>query len=465
MNRFRKNSREVIGNSALQSALGKATGLLSERRKKAFESLENAGQYRDKTRQAKLTVLENLDRYLEEFESRLIANGVHVHWAETGAEANGIVSSIASNRSVQRIIKSKSMATEEIGLNEHLESSGFRVVETDLGEYIIQLAGEMPSHIVAPVIHMSRDEVGEIFRDKLELPYTNDPNELTKLAREKLREEFISAEMGITGANFGVAETGTICLVTNEGNGRMTTTLPKIHVVVMGIEKLVPAMADLDSALKVLARSATGQKITVYTTLINGPAKSGEDGPEEVHVILLDNGRSRTLTGDHAEILACIRCGACMNACPVYNAVGGHAYDSVYPGPMGSVVTPCLKGAPESFELPHASTLCGACKEVCPVSIDLPGLLVNLRESSRPPKSTIVSNFELKLGLNCLALFAEYPKLYRMVRKSVVLLNRFFARNGWFTKLPGIAGNWTESRDLKAPAKRSFHEMWEERNE
>ena len=268
-----------------------------------------------------------------------------MHWADTGADANRIVIEIARQHGVRLIAKSKSMVTEETHLNEALEHAGLDVVETDLGEYIVQLAGDRPSHIVAPIIHMTRADVGRVMHERLQTPMTDDPAELARFARERLRRVFLDADMGISGANFGVVDTGTICLVTNEGNGRMVTSLPRVHVAMVGIEKLIPTLADLDRFLKLLPRSATGQKLSVYTSLVSGPRRPGDDcGPEALHVVLLDNGRSRLLASEQAEILGCIRCGACMNACPVYASIGGHAYGDTYPGPVGAVLTPGLRG-------------------------------------------------------------------------------------------------------------------------
>src|SRR4029079_4573881 len=332
---------------------------------------------------------------------------------DTGADANQIIVDIATRTGVRRVAKSKSMVSEETHLNGALEKAGVAVIETDLGEYIVQLANDRPSHIIAPIVHMTREQVGRVMHDRLAVPYGDDTQPLARYARERLREEFLQADMGLSGANFGVVENGTICLVTNEGNGRMVTTLPRVHVVLMGIEKLVPTMADLDRFLKLLARSATGQKLTAYTTLIRGPRRDGEDcGPDQLHVVLLDNGRTAMLAGETAEILGCIRCGACLNACPVYKNIGGHAYGDVYPGPVGAIVTPGIRGIEAAPDLPGASSRCGACREVCPVRLDIPRMLLALRRQAveRTPQP-----LALRLGLKAFAQVASRPAVYRAV--------------------------------------------------
>ena len=354
------------------------------------------------------------------------------------------------------------MASEETHLNGALERAGITVVETDLGEYIVQLAGDRPSHIIMPIVHMTREQVGRVMERRLAVPYSDDTQTLARYARTRLREEFLQADMGLTGANFGVVENGTICLVTNEGNGRMVTTLPRVHVVLMGIEKLVPTMADLDRFLKLLSRSATGQKLTAYTTLVRGPRRAGDEcGADEMHVVLLDNGRSKILAGETAEILGCIRCGACLNACPVYRAVGGHAYGDVYPGPVGSIVTPGIRGLAPFAELPSASSLCGACREVCPVRLDIPRMLLALRheavEHTRQPAA-------LRLGLKIFGRVASRPRLYRVGAALMRAMLRSRARNGWIRRGPGLAKQWTRFRDLKAPAAVTFETAWRQRS-
>ena len=458
---FRTRVRLALADDHLRGALDRASTLFMTRRQAGLATLENADAVRDAARAGRLRALAHLAEHLEQFETKLVANGAQVHWADSPDEANRIVAGIAAATGTNVVVKSKSMVSEETHLNAALEQAGIEVVETDLGEYIVQLANDRPSHIIAPIIHLTRQDVGRVMEQQLHVPYTDDTQALAATARERLRDAFLRADMGITGANFGVVETGTICLVTNEGNGRMVTTLPRIHVAIMGIEKLVPTLTDLDRCLKVLARSATGQKLTVYTTMIRGPRAPGEsDGPEELHVVLLDNGRSRILAGETAEILACIRCGACLNACPVYRTIGGHAYGDTYQGPVGSILTPGLRGLHEWRALPDASSLCGACREVCPVRIDIPRMLLALRSAATKENPRPRS---LAVAMKGYAWVSTRPRLYRsMVRIGGWWLRRL-ARDGWIRKAPGLAGGWTRSRDLRAPAVRNFQQRWQAR--
>ncbi len=461
---FPERVRLAVADDHLHEAIARATGTLQSRRGAAFDSLEQADLVRDHARRGKLTALRQLDGMLETFERRLIDNGIQVHWARDAEEARTIVLKIARTRGCRRAVKAKSMLTEEIHLNPALQAAGIEVLETDLGEYVVQLADDRPSHIILPIIHLTREDVGRVMSEQLGVPYTSEPKELCKIARVRLRDEFLAADLGISGGNFGVVETGSICLVSNEGNIRMSTTLPRVHVALIGIEKLVPTLADLDYALKVLARSATGQKITVYTSLISGPRRHADEvAPEEVHVVLLDHGRTSTLAGEHAEMLACIRCGACLNACPVFHNIGGHAYGDVYPGPMGSVLMPTLRGLPQWQELPQASSLCGACKEICPVRIDLPRMLLQLRHET---VTTLGAPAALRWMMRAYAFLATRPRLMRFASKVGRGLARRIARDGWIGRIggaPALFAGWTEHRDLKAPAAQSFAQWWEER--
>jgi L-lactate dehydrogenase complex protein LldF len=461
---FEERSVQALGDKNLRVALDRATTQLQARRQQAFSSLEDAELTRDRARHAKLKILDDLGDNLLKFEKRLQENGVHVHWAAKGEDANAKVVEIAKRHRVKTIVKSKSMLSEEIHINACLIGAGIDVVETDLGEYIVQLAEDRPSHIIVPIIHKTREDVGKIMHERLDVPFSDDPEELARIARQKLRQDFLEADMGITGANFGVVETGTICLVTNEGNGRMVTSLPRIHVVLMGIEKLLYSLADLDLFLKLLARSATGQKLTVYTTLIQGPRKGGEGGPEEVHVILVDNGRSKLLGGDLAESLACIRCGACLNVCPIYKNIGGHAYGDTYAGPIGSIITPILRGLADWSELPAASTLCGACRDVCPLRIDIPRMLLRLRQATTEKLTVPIG---LKLGMKGFGLIAAWPGLYRSVAGIGRWFLRRFDENGWLKNSFLPIRSWTKARDFKTPAKKSFQQLWQakEKNE
>jgi L-lactate dehydrogenase complex protein LldF len=454
---FSKRVEEALANAGLRAALDRATDQLGSRRVLALSTLSDADATRDAARAARLDAIAHLPEYLERFEAQLVANGARVHWAETPEQANRIIAGIGTATAARLAVKSKSMVSEETHLNDALERQGIEVVETDLGEYIVQLRHDRPSHIIAPIIHLTRQDIGRVMEQRLSVAYSDNAQTLAAYARTKLRQAFLRADMGISGANFGVVETGAICLVTNEGNGRMVTTMPRVHVVLMGIEKLVATMADLDKCLKVLARSATGQKLTVYTTLVRAPRGTGDvDGPEELHVVLLDNGRSGILAGDTAEILACIRCGACLNACPVYRTIGGHAYGDTYPGPVGAVLTPGLRGLREWSELPHASSLCGACRDVCPVRLDIPRMLLSLRHSG----SSHARPRSLGPAMKLFAWIATRPAMYRRTAGVVRWWLRRRARNGWIHRLPGLAGGWTRSRDLKAPPGASFQEMW-----
>jgi L-lactate dehydrogenase complex protein LldF len=460
MSTFALRVHRALDDPKLAGALANVSAQLRTRRARAFESLPDADAIRDHARTAKLDALRDLPAHLERFEAKLRANGAHVHWAEDADDCHRIVLDIAARHQVRRVAKGKSMVSEEIDLNQALEAAGLEVVETDLGEYIVQLAGDRPSHIVAPIIHMTRADVGRVMHERIQTPMSDDPATLGRYAREKLRQVFLDADMGISGANFGVVETGTVCLVTNEGNGRMVTTLPRVHVVLMGIEKLVLTLADLDRLLKLLARSATGQQLTAYTTLLNGPRRKGDDcGPEAMHVVLIDNGRSRLMASENAEILGCIRCGACMNACPVYTSIGGHAYGDTYPGPVGAVVTPGLRGLDEWAELPSASSLCGACRDVCPVRLDIPRMLVNLRQQAAPTHAPRW----LRLAMKAFGTLAPRPRAYRAAMALMRRSLRLRAVDGWIARAPGPARAWTDARDLSAPAAKSFQQAWRER--
>lgn len=459
---FHERVEDALHNSQLHLALDRATGRMGAQRISALATLPNAEGVRDRARQIRAHTLSQLDKYLIQFSEAVEANGGFVHWAPDAAAATGIVSTLAKQAGVKLAVKGKSMVTEEIHLNHALEQIGVDVIESDLGEYIIQLAGEMPSHIIAPVVHKTREQIGQLLHEKIGMPLTDVPEEMTAAAREKLREIFLSADLGISGVNFGVAETGTLALIENEGNGRLTTTPPRIHIALMGIERLVPTLDDLSIMLQVLARSATGQKMSVYTNLITGPRRAAEaDGPEELHVVLVDNGRSNVLASEAAEILYCIRCGACLNACPVYREIGGHAYGSVYPGPVGAVLTPALYGLGPWNDLPHASTLCGACREVCPVRIDIPRMLLVLRDEGHRAG---YSPKWLTLGLPIYRFLVTHPTLFRLAIQISSWASRLIATRGWFTRLPPPFNGWTNSRDFPAFAKKSFSEQFKQRH-
>ncbi|MEX2280653.1 MAG: LutB/LldF family L-lactate oxidation iron-sulfur protein [Acidimicrobiia bacterium] len=416
---------------------------------------------RDRAREIRMHTLARLDEYLGPLADRVEERGGTVFFAADADEANDYIRRLAADRGVETIVKSKSMVTEEIELNDSLERDGLRVVETDLGEFIIQLAHDKPSHIIAPVLHKTRFEIGELFANEIDATYTDDPFELNAIARRYLREIFLSADMGISGVNFAAADTGTMVTVTNEGNARLCTTAPRIHVAVMGMERVVPTLDDMQVMLEVLARSATGQRLSVYTNFITGARRPGDaDGPEEFHLVILDNGRSRVLGSGSAEILGCIRCGACLNICPVYRHAGGHAYGGTYSGPIGAVLAPVLQEDDGFSDLPYASSLCGACRDVCPIRLDIPSMLLGLRQEFTRAGETEYG--WLGPGLSAYARVATTPFLWRAFLAAGGVFGRTVGRDGYITKLPFHAGNWTTTRDLPAPAARSFHSWWKE---
>ncbi len=378
--RFRRNAAKAVLNRPLRDALRNATDIFAALRERGFAS-EPIETLRDRGSKIRTQVLDNLPEYLDRFSAAATRAGAMVHQAQDSKIAREIVFNILRDRGARKIVKSKSMVTEEIHLNQYLEAHGIEVVETDLGEYIVQIAGETPSHILAPAIHKSRQQVGQLFVQKLGVDYSDDPTVLVRIARSVLRKEFLSADAGITGANFAIAQSGSIAIFTNEGNGRMVTTVPPLHIAVLTIEKILPSLEDLPLFVRLLSRAATGQPLSSYLSVITGTRKSGEaTGAKELHIVLLDNGRSNILRGDFREILKCIRCSACLNVCPVYRVIGGHAYGSTYAGPMGIVLTALLEGIEKAHPLMDASTLCGACAEACPVRTPLVDLLRMLRE-------------------------------------------------------------------------------------
>ena len=433
----------------------------------ASEATPNWDELSDRGRAIKAHTIDNLDYYLEMVERTVTAAGGKVFFAKDAAEATQYVIEVAKSRGVKVAIKAKSMVSEEMGLNQSLEEAGIEPVETDLGEYIIQLADETPFHIIAPAIHKSKAQVSDLFHEKLGTPQMTEITDLAAEARRQLRKKFIEADMGITGANFVVAETGTVALVTNEGNGRMCTSMPKLHIAITGMEKLIPSIEDLGVFLRLLIRSATGQRITSYVTTITGPRKEDEeDGPDEFHLVLIDNGRNRLLADPALrESLYCIRCGACLNACPVYRKVGGHAYGWVYPGPIGAIISPMLTGLSDGKDLPYASTLCGACKEACPVKINMPRMLLYMRnqlaEGANYPEHKTASfgeamTFKLwRLGLSSSLSLRVFSGLARLLQMPIV-------RNGRINKLPPPLSAWTRLRTLPALASKPFRKRWRE---
>jgi L-lactate dehydrogenase complex protein LldF len=375
--RFREIARLKLADAHTQGALDSSTARLYGNRIEAWQAVEDVEELRQRAHDARMRVIDDLDTHVARFTAALEARGGYVHVARNAA----YVTDVCRRADARLVAKSKSMLTEEVGLNHALEAAGMRVVETDLGEYIVQLAGEHPVHILAPAIEKTAEDVAELLSTVEGKPIPPELEELTQAARRQLRQVFLDADVGITGANFGVSETGSVCLVTNEGNGRLVSSLPRIHIAMMGMERLVADLSDLAVLLRLLARSGTGQRLSVYTTLLTGPRRAGEeDGPEELHVVILDNGRSNLLGTHYREMLACVRCGACLNVCPVYRKAGGAAYGPVYSGPMGAVLLPLLVGLEDARSLPHASSLCGACTDACPVKIPLHELLLELRK-------------------------------------------------------------------------------------
>ncbi len=450
--------RDALGNERVRGNFRRAMDGLMQRRLDLFPDAEAMESLRQQGMRIKASALSRLPELLEELEAKLTESGIRVHWAETPLEANRIVLDIMQSHGATSMIKGKSMVSEEMGLNEYLIERGIDVLESDLGEFILQLAGEPPSHIVAPAIHKDRYQIAELFREKFpDIPYSEDIDELTQSARTILRDRFETAEVGLSGVNFAVAETGTLCLVENEGNGRMSTTVPPVHIAVTGIEKVVGRLEEIPPLLTLLTRSATGQPVTTYFNMISSPRKPGEkDGPEEVHLVLLDNGRSEIYSDP--ELLAtlrCIRCGACMNHCPVYTRIGGHAYGTVYPGPIGTIFEPQKGGLASYGDLTTASSLCGACGEVCPVRIPIPNLINRLRyegnhKEGRVPGSGSKRKKSEAVIWKAWSLLHRNPLLYRMMTRTVTRL-RMLA--------PGKAGPWTRYRTAPKPAARSLHDL------
>ena len=461
---FKRNARRALADEQLQQSLKVIDRGFVQKRARARDRLAEFDSLCRQAMAIRTHTRTHLDLYLEEYEKQLADSGGHLHMAATASEARLAVLEICRNARARTITKGKSMVSEEIGLNAFLDENGLRVVETDLGEYIIQLRGEPPSHVVAPAVHVSAREVEEVFRrEHRQLPAGRDlpdPQALVCEARSVLRTAFLNADVGITGANFLIASTGSSVIVTNEGNGDLTQSLPAIHIVIASIDKLVPTIADANVLLRVLARSATGQPVTSYTTFATGPRRDGdEDGPAEYHVILLDNGRISMLEGEFASALDCIRCGACMNHCPVYQSVGGHAYGWVYPGPIGSVLSPAFLGLEKAADLPHACTSCGRCRQVCPVGIDLPDLLRKWRQKQYAARGQSVS---VRLALSLWTMLARFPRLYQLSTGTLMPLLRLLAGNRRkLGSLPLLKG-WTDSRDLPAPSGRTFMELLQE---
>jgi len=455
---FKRNATGAIANASLQKALANSRPQFMARRGRAVGDLPEFEALRDIARDIKNHTLANLDFYLETFARNVEAAGGVVHWCSTADEARATVLDICRKADARTVTKGKSMISEELAINDHLEKHGITPVETDLGEYIIQLRHELPSHIIAPAFHLNREDWEEQFRKShTDLPADrvfHERRDILTEARTKLREKFLAADVGITGANFLIAETGSSVIVTNEGNGDLTQTLPRVHIALASIEKVVPTLEDATSLLRLLARSATGQEFSVYTTFSTAARRPTDlDGPEEYHMVLVDNGRSTMLGTEFQDMLRCIRCAACMNHCPVYGTIGGHAYGWVYPGPMGSVLTPSLIGVDQAGHLPNASTFCGKCESVCPVKIPLPKLMRHWREREFERYLTPQG---IRTNLSIWAWFAQRPAMYRLAtRIAAKSLGWMGRKRGRFSSLP-FAGGWTGGRDLPAPEGETF---------
>jgi len=463
--RFEQAAKRTLTDTQLRRNLGKATTTIREKRAAVVSELPDWEELRTAGEAIKTQVMAKLDRYLEGLEATVTNAGGQVHWARDAAEANQLITRLVKQHGANEVIKVKSMATDEIGLNDALARAGIQAIETDLAELIIQLAGETSSHILVPAIHKNRAEIRELFMRKLNLPELSDePAALAGAARRYLRKKFLSVPVGISGANFAVAETGTVGVVESEGNGRMCLTLPKMLITVMGIEKLLPTWRDLEVFLQLLPRSSTGERMNPYTSFWTGVTPG--DGPQEFHLVLLDNGRTKVLADEVGRsALHCIRCSACLNVCPVYERAGGHAYGSVYPGPIGAILTPQLKGVENAPSLPFASSLCGACYEVCPVKIDIPKILVHLRaevveqKAEKPLNKLEPERLAMVAAAKVFAAPSRYEQAQRLARAAQVP----FVRRGFLERLPGPLAGWSATRDLKAVPKEPFRDWWRKR--
>ena len=455
MTSFPEAARVELANHQLRTNLRHATQTIRTKRARVVSELPDWEELREAGRRIKQDVLANLDRYLVEFEEAVQAAGGRVHWARDADEANQVVATVARAHGADEVVKVKSLTTDEIRLNEALGEAGIHAIETDFAELILQLDDDWSSHILVPAIHRNRSEIREIFARTIAPGIeSDDPADLAEAARLYLRERFLAAKVGVSGANFGIAETGTLVVVESEGNGRMCTTLPPVLVSILGIEKLLPRFADLEVFLQLLPRSATGERMNPYTSLWTG--MTPRDGPQELHVVLLDNGRTNALADEVGrDALHCIRCSACLNVCPVYTRTGGHAYGSVYPGPIGAILTPQLEGIENAPSLPFASSLCGACYEVCPVKIDIPRILLHLREQAVAAKSARGERTAMKLAAWTFRGAGRFSLAERVAG----------ALGGGrpIHRLPGPLSGWTDSRDLKAPARQSFRSWWRKR--
>ena len=460
---FKSRVANNLNDAFMRGAVSAAQTRFQTRRQAQVDELGNWEDWRAHGEEIRKHVLENLDAYLYELSENVVKRGGHVFFAKTGEEASEYVKKIALQKQAKKIVKAKSMVTEEIHLNAALEETGCEVVETDLGEYILQLNDhEPPSHIIVPPLHKNRHQIREIFANKIGYEKTEQPEEMALYVREKLRQEYLTADIGITGCNFAIAESGTVTLVTNEGNADLVTALPKTHIAVMGMERIVPTFEEMEVLVSLLTRSAVGQKLTSYITMLTGVKGEDEtDGPEEFHLVIVDNGRSKILGTEFQSVLQCIRCAACVNACPVYRHVGGHSYGSIYSGPIGAVLTPLLGGYDDFKELPYASTLCGACTEVCPVKIPLHELLHKHRQKivEQEGKAPISE----RLLMKAFGIGASTSSLFNMATKVASPIMSPFVKDDKITSGPGPLKAWTEERDFPAPNKESFRNWLKQR--
>jgi L-lactate dehydrogenase complex protein LldF len=458
---FETRVQEGIENDFMLNSVASAQGRFRGRRGVATEELGNWEDWRTLGEEIRSHTLENIDYYLQQLSDNVSKRGGHVFFAATADDANEYIKEVVKRKNGKKVVKSKSMVTEEIGLNKALEEAGSEVIETDLGEWILQLDGDVPSHIVTPALHLNRDQIKETFTNKRGYDKSNTPEELGLFAREVLRKDFLTADIGITGCNFAVAESGAVTFVTNEGNARLATTLPDTQISVMGLERIVPTWEELDVLVSLLTRSAVGQKLTSYITGITGTRLAGEiDGPDEFHLVIVDNGRSKILGTEFQSALHCIRCAACINVCPVYRHIGGHAYGSIYPGPIGAVLTPLLDGYENHKELPHASTLCGACTDVCPVKIPLHEQLIRHREIMVEKNMAPTAE---KIAMNGFVKWSTHPAAYKLSSKLARTALKPWTKDETITNGPGPLKNWTAQRDFPAPSQQTFRSWFKER--
>ncbi|TLS36204.1 LutB/LldF family L-lactate oxidation iron-sulfur protein [Pseudalkalibacillus caeni] len=459
---FTKRVSTSLQDSFMRNAVSSAQSRLTGVREVIIDELGNWEEWRELSASIRKHTIENLDYYLHELSENVIKRGGNVYFARTPEEANDYITSVVKKQDAKKVVKSKSMVTEEIGLNNALSNCGCEVVETDLGEYIIQLAEDPPSHFLAPALHKNRDQIKEVFKTKRGYVNSSNPEELTQFAREQLRNEFLSADIGITGCNFAIADSGTISLVTNEGNAEMVTTFPKTQISVMGMERIVPSWKEFDIVVSMLARSAVGQKLSTYVSTLTGPRGEGEqDGPEEFHLVILDNGRSKMIGTEFQSALHCIRCSACLNVCPVYRHIGGHAYGSIYSGPIGAVISPILGGYEEYKDLPYASTLCSACTDACPVKIPLHELLLKHRQNIVEKEGK--APFQEKMAMKAFKLVTTSESMYRFSAKTASFFSKSFIKEDTLSNGPFSLKEWTRSREFPAPSKDNFRTWYANR--